>query len=122
MSTPRLTPPLVESFEDTQLLRFHSLADRTGLVHAITTKPWNMAPHRGPQSDRALDRRRRLCQHLGLDFDRLTAPDQIHSNHVLRVEPRDVGAGRLGRDDAVPFTDGLVCSLPGVPLLQLSAD
>lgn len=104
------------------LLRFSLLAGVTGFRHAVTTRPWNMAPHRGPESDAAGDRRRRVCETLGLAFDRLTAPEQIHSGHVVALRPSDVGAGRLGRDGAVRFVDGLVCDIPGVPVLQLSAD
>lgn len=108
--------------EAAQLLTFPHLSAVDGFVHAVTTKPWNLAPHRGPEADRAVERRRALCARLGLPFDRLTAPDQIHSGHVLRVQPSDAGAGRFGRDDAVRFVDGLVTDLPGLPLLQLSAD
>lgn len=113
---------LVEPFHDTQLLRFPGFDAIPGFVHAITTRPWNMAPHRGPDADRAVERRRRICEHFGFDFDKLTAADQIHSGHVVHITPTDVGAGRLGRDSAVKFVDGLVSDLPGVPLLQLSAD
>jgi len=81
-----------------------------------------MAPHRGPQAERAVERRRRICEHLGLPFERMTVPEQIHSPHVLRVLPQDVGLGREGRHTAVRFVDGLICDLPGVPLMQLSAD
>lgn len=115
-------PLIVEPLADSQLMRFLGLSGCAELVHAITTRPWNMAPHRGPQAELALARRAQLCRHLGLDFERLTAAEQIHSHHVLRVRPEDVGAGRTGRDDAVRFVDGLICDLPGVPLLQLSAD
>lgn len=115
-------PLLVEVFEDTQLLRFPGFDAIPGFIHAITTRPWNMAPHRGPDADRAVERRRRICEHLGFDFEKLTAADQIHSGHVVRIGPGDVGAGRFGRDSAVKFVDGLVSNLPGVPLLQLSAD
>jgi len=113
---------LIEPFEDTQLLRFPGFDAFPGFVHAITTRPWNMAPHRGPEADRAVERRRRICAHLGFDFDNLTAADQIHSGHVVRIGHGDVGAGRFGRDTAVKFVDGLVSDMPGVPLLQLSAD
>src|SRR5207244_1899106 len=117
------TRPLkAEPFRDTSLLHFPDLDQIEGLAHAITTRPWNMAPHRGPDADRALERRRLICEHLGFSFERLTAPDQIHSGHVLRVIETDVGAGRLGRDSAVRFVDGLMTNLPGLPLLQLSAD
>lgn len=111
-----------ESFDDTHLLRFPRLAAFDRLVHVVTMKPWNMAPHRGPQREMAVERRRRICVHLGVPFERLTAPDQIHSHHVLRVEPRDVGAGRDGRDTAIHFVDGLFCSMPETPLIQMSGD
>ncbi|MFO0971937.1 MAG: polyphenol oxidase family protein [Phycisphaerae bacterium] len=107
---------------DSELLTFPALARLPGFAHAVSTRPWNLAPHRGPDAHRARERRRQICDHLGLDFDRLTAPDQVHSHHVIRVRPADVGRGRDGRDSALRFVDGLVCDLPGVPLLQLSAD
>ena len=115
-------PLLNEPFEDTHLLRFPEFEDVPGFVHAITTRPWNMAPHRGPEADQAVARRRRVCARLGLEFERLTAADQIHSGHVVRVGPADAGHGRFGRDTAVKFVDGLVTNVAGLPLLQLSAD
>ncbi|MCZ6682274.1 MAG: polyphenol oxidase family protein [Planctomycetota bacterium] len=111
-----------EPWRDTVLLQFKTLARIDGFSHAITTRPWNMAPHRGPEARRAVERRRLVCQHLGFEFDRLTAPEQIHGPHVLPVAHSDIGAGRLDRADAVRFVDGLVCDIAGVPLLQLSAD
>lgn len=112
----------VEPFDDTALLRFPRLARFDRLIHVVTTRPWNMAPHRGPQRELAIQRRQRLCAHLGVPFERLTAPDQIHSHHVVRVDEPDAGAGRFGRESAVRFVDGLVCNLPDLPLLQLSGD
>jgi len=111
-----------EPFLDSALLRFPHLMSVPGFAHVVTTRPWNMAPHRGPQKELAIDRRRKICGHIGLPFDRLTAADQIHSAHVLRIEPSDVGAGRETRESAMRFTDGLVCDLPGVAVMQFSAD
>ncbi len=104
------------------MLSFPGLGQFAQLAHAITTVPWNMAPHRGPQRELAVERRRIVCERLGLPFERLTAPDQIHSHHVVAVQASDVGAGRDGRDSAVRFVDGLVCDLRATPLIQLSAD
>ena len=89
---------IAEPFADTSLLRFRQLSRMASFVHAITVKPWNMAPHRQTDREQVIRRRQQVCQYLGLSFDRLTAPDQIHSNHVLRVSAGDVGAGRLGRE------------------------
>ncbi|GJQ27516.1 MAG: laccase domain protein [Phycisphaerae bacterium] len=123
MSHPFQTVELLETpLDDGLLLQFEALCNIDDFRHSITTRPWNMAPHRGPQADLAVPRRRRVCEHLGFSFDRLTAPDQIHSPHVLRVLPGDVGRGRTERETAIPFTDGLICDLAGVPVMQFSAD
>lgn len=107
---------------DGAVLQFPALLEIPGFRHAVTTRPWNMAPYRGPDADRAVQRRRMVCDFLGLPFANLTAPDQVHSPHVLRILPDDVGAGRDGRQTAIKFIDGLVCDLPGVPVMQFSAD
>jgi len=111
-----------EPIEDTSLFRFPALACIDGFAHAVTSRPWNMATHCGPDTERAVERRQKVCRHLGLAFENLTAADQIHSPHVLRVLPSDIGAGREGRHTALRFIDGMVCNLPGVALMQFSAD
>jgi YfiH family protein len=110
------------TLDDTTLLRFPRLAAEARLVHAITTKPWNLASHRGPDAGRAIERRRRVCDWLGMSFDRLTCPAQVHGGEAVVITDDIVGAGRFGRDDAVPFVDGLVTDRPGVPIINLSAD
>lgn len=81
-----------------------------------------MAPHRGAGADRAVEHRRRVCEMLGVDFDKLTSPAQVHGAEILGVDDADVGRGRFGRPTAVPFVDGLMTDRPGVPLILLSAD
>ncbi|MCG8405344.1 MAG: polyphenol oxidase family protein [Phycisphaerales bacterium] len=112
----------VAAFEDTCLFQFPSLCAIPNLAHAVTSRPWNMACHQGPQIERTVERRKRVCTHLGLPFEGLTAPNQIHSPHVLRVRPEDVGAGREDRNTALRFVDGLICDLEDVALMQFSAD
>lgn len=107
---------------ETVLLQFETLGRIDGFAHAITTRPWNMAPHRGPDAEAAVERRQLVCEYLGFEFDRLTAPEQIHGGQVLPVGEADVGSGRYDRADAVRFVDGLVSDIAGVVLLQLSAD
>jgi YfiH family protein len=111
-----------QSLEDMSLLMFPALRSIEGFTHCVTTRPWNMAAHRGPDVQLAVARRKRVCEHLGLPFSNLVAADQIHSAHVLRVRPSDRGRGNTGRETALHFVDGLVCGLPGVPVIQFSAD
>jgi len=101
---------------------FAALESMPRLVQAVTCAPWNMAPHRGAGQERAVQYRRELCTALGLPFDRLTLPRQVHGAEVLRVQPGDAGAGRHGPEDALAFVDGLFTSEPDLPLMVLSAD
>ncbi len=109
-------------FEDTTLFRFPAFEAVDGFAHVITSRPWNMATHCGPDVDQTVSRRQRICQTLNLPFEKLTAADQIHSPHVIRVLPSDAGAGREGRHTALRFIDGMICDLSGAALMQFSAD
>lgn len=108
--------------DDLNLLHFESLVGLPGLAHAVTAKPQNYAPHRGPGREMAIHWRKRVCDILGVPFDSLTSPEQVHGGEVLPLEPGDVGRGRDGRQTAVQFVDGLITDMPGVPLIILSAD
>lgn len=104
------------------LLVFENLSRSPGLVHAFTTRPQNYAPHRGVGSEQAVHWRQEVCRILGVPFDRLTSPAQVHGADVLAVEDLDIGCGRDGRGSAVPSVDGLLTDRPGVPLILMSAD
>jgi YfiH family protein len=104
------------------LLHFPKLSKLGGLVHAITLRPANMACHLGPDPAGTVRRRQALCRQLGVDFACLTLPEQVHGARLAEIGREDVGAGREGRQDAIAGVDGLVCTLPGVPIMVLSAD
>lgn len=115
-------PMLEHTVDDTRLFQFDALHAIPGFRHVVTSKPWNMATHIGPDVDKTLERRRRVCEWAGLSFDRLVAPDQIHSPHVLPITSADAGRGRDGRHTAIRFVDGLVCAETDLPVMQFSAD
>lgn len=104
------------------LLRFECLYRVAGLVHAFTTRPQNYAPHRGPGAEAAVGHRRRACEALGVSYDRLTSPSQVHGGEVVAIEASDIGCGRDGRGSALPYVDGLVTDRVGVPLVLMTAD
>lgn len=105
-----------------RLLAFERLSREPGLVHAVTTRPQNYAPHRGVGREDAIRRRQQVCEFLGVSYDRLTSPAQVHGADVLAVDETDIGCGRDGRGSAVTNVDGLVTDRPGVPLILMSAD
>lgn len=104
------------------LLQFPGLATDPRLVHAFTTKPWNMASHRGIGREQAVVHRKSVCALLGVPFEKLTSPQQVHGAELLCVDEGDIGSGRYARAGAVPFVDGLLTDHLGVPLILLSAD
>ena len=121
--TEYATIDLVETpLEDTRLHQFPALLDVSGFRHAVTSRPWNMATHCGPEPQCAVMRRRRVCEAIGLPFERLVAPDQVHSPHVVVVTESDAGRGRDGRHTALRFVDGVVCGTARLPVMQFSAD
>lgn len=111
-----------KSHGDLTLLYFERLGGVGGLAHAVTTRPQNYAPHRGVERENAIRWRRRVCAILGVPFEALTSPEQVHGCEVLRIEVDDVGRGRDGRASAVRFVDGLVTDRRHVPIILLSAD
>jgi len=107
---------------DFLLFYFERLAQEPQFVHALAAGKANFAPHRGLGREQAVHWRGEVCSHLGMLFERLTSPAQIHGNLILKVEKQDEGRGRFGRDTAVPYVDGLISDEPGLALILLSAD
>lgn len=112
----------VRTTEHGPLFQFEHLADQPLVRHAVAARPCNYAPHRGPGCEEAIIARQNVCQSLGLAYEKLTSPSQVHGPQVLPVQVADVGRGREGRSTSIPFVDGLICDLPGVPLVLMSGD
>ncbi len=102
------------------------------LVHAVSTRfggvskpPYdsmNLGMHVGDDAADVAENRRRLLGWLGLDFERLTTPEQVHGDKIVRVGEAEAGRGRLSYADSIPATDALMTDVPGVPLMLCFAD
>lgn len=66
------------------------------------------------------ENRRRLIAALGIA--EFACPRQAHSTSVAEIGPHNAGSGFADPSDAVPATDALVTSSPGVPVAVLAAD
>lgn len=109
-----------------------SIFPEAAVVHAVSTRyggvskpPYdsmNLAMHVGDDTADVVENRRRFLGWLGLDFDRLTTPNQIHGDMIRRVGEGEAGRGRLSYDDAIPATDALMTDVPGIPLMLCFAD
>ena len=103
---------------------FQSLA-REALIHAVFTRlggvshqPFdtlNVGHSAGDEPEAVAENHARIYAHLALGAKQVASPQQVHGSRVAVVS-----AGELGK--ALPSTDGLVTSTPGVALLLRFAD
>ncbi len=100
----------------------HGVTGRTGGVSPAPYHSLNLALHVGDSVSCVLENRRRLCAHLGCRLDVLTTPQQTHENHVVAVGASETGRGAGSYHDALPHTDALMTSRPGVLLFICIAD
>lgn len=105
-----------------EALRFRSLAAEPRLVHGISTRPWNVSFTAGAAHGDPREGRRRLLGSLGLDPAKAVVAGQVHGDHLAWVSARDAKAGAFVPGQAVPETDGLATSEPGVGLVVTAAD
>ena len=100
----------------------HAVSTRHGGVSVPPYDSMNLALHVGDDASDVVENRRRFLGLLGLDSDRLTTPEQIHGDNIVRVGEAEAGRGRLSYADAIPETDALMTDVPGIPLMLCFAD
>ena len=99
------------------------VSTRHGGVSAGAYASLNLGDHVGDDHEAVLENRRRLCAALGVD--RLTVADQQHGARVAVIDAALAGRGHDGATDAraaLPDTDAMVTSVPGVALATIVAD
>ena len=100
----------------------HALSTRFGGVSKPPYDSMNLALHVGDDEADVVENRRRFLDRLGLDFGKLTTPEQVHGDNIMRIGMNDAGRGRLSYADSIPATDALMTDVPGVPLMLCFAD
>ena len=100
----------------------HAVSTRFGGVSKGPYASMNLALHVGDNAADVVENRRRFLDIFGLDFRRLTTPEQIHGDNIVRVDEAYAGRGRLAYTDAIPGTDALMTDVPGVSLMLCFAD
>ncbi|MBC2638542.1 MULTISPECIES: peptidoglycan editing factor PgeF [unclassified Rhodococcus (in: high G+C Gram-positive bacteria)] len=87
---------------------------RAGGTSVAPYDTFNLGDHVGDDPAAVEANRRRLADKIGVPFDHLVWMEQIHSRTVTVVDGPT--------DTAVPATDALVTTVPGLALATLSAD
>lgn len=103
-----------------------------GLVHGVTGRQGGVSQDRfgglslahgvGEKAGIVVENRRFACRAIGFPFSSLTLGKQVHGSEVTHVTQQDRGRGRFAPSNALPDTDGLVCSARRLALGILTAD
>lgn len=70
----------------------------------------------------AAENRRRLCEALGMNFEKFTCGEQTHSANVAVVSAENAGSGNMTPATRIPNTDALATIEPDAPLAIMTAD
>jgi YfiH family protein len=100
----------------------HGFSTRLGGVSEGVYATLNLGFRVGDLPERVAVNRKRLAEVLGYDPERAVAGQQVHGDEVALVTAREAGAGALELETALPATDGLVTSTPGLALVAFFAD
>jgi hypothetical protein len=95
---------------------------RAGGVSSGAYSSLNMSLTVGDDPKCVLENRRRVAVAFGASLEDFVYARQVHGAGVRVVGDQDRGRGTTGVDDAIPDTDALVTTTPGVVLAILTAD
>lgn len=91
----------------------------------VSTGPYgslNLGLHVGDDDDAVLTNRHLVADALGVELGDVVFAEQVAGNRVTRVGPSDRGRGARDRMTAIPATDALVTTEPGLTLAMMAAD
>jgi polyphenol oxidase len=95
---------------------------RSGGVSTGPYESLNLSLAVGDDPASVLENRRRLAASFGADLADFVFARQVHGASVRVVGEADRGSGAFTQDDAIPDTDALVTTSPGIVLAILTAD
>jgi YfiH family protein len=107
--------PLLEQFSSLA----HAFTTRHGAASPAPLDSFNLGRHWPSEESRldAMENRRRLCEALGLEVDKLTVPGQQHTTNIYIVD-----AASACHTQRLPELDGAATDTAGLPILLHFAD
>jgi YfiH family protein len=109
---PALQRPSLEAY----------VTSRTGGVSGGQYASLNLGLHVGDRAADVLTNRERLAAALGVGLDDFVFCEQVHRPSVAIVTDEHRGLGARSMSNAVPATDALVTTTPGLVLVVMVAD
>ncbi len=114
--------PLVRWDEATGHRAAVAVTTRHGGLSAAPYDTLNLGLHVGDRPESVVGNRARAAAAFGVGLGTLVFAHQVHGASAALVGPDDRGRGTTAQADAVPDTDILVTTTPGVTLAILVAD
>ncbi|MBO4723674.1 MAG: peptidoglycan editing factor PgeF [Muribaculaceae bacterium] len=94
-----------------------------GEVNAANSySQWNLCHYTGDEAQHVFESRLKLCQQLGIDYDHLIMPRQVHSCRVTAFDEKLVASPSRIRKLMLDDVDALVTTVPGVCIGVNTAD
>ena len=81
----------------------------------------NLAFRLEDKEENVLENYRRFCGALGVDYRRVSCPDQVHKTEILVAREADAGDGILREKSHVEI-DAQITNVPELPLIVFAAD
>lgn len=100
----------------------HAVSTRHGGVSTGSYRSLNLSYQVGDEEDKVLHNYHRLSRVLDFDLSSLVTCQQIHHNAIALIDESHLNRNGFLPDRAVPDTDGLATSVPGITLLTRYAD
>lgn len=95
---------------------------RGAVVVGDSYSQWNLCDYTGDDPQRVLEARKRFCQLMGIDLDRLVMPRQRHTTRVAVIDSDFINASAEVKCQRLDGIDALVTTLPGVCIGVNTAD
>jgi YfiH family protein len=114
--------PLLRWEESRSLGAAVAVTTRHGGVSGPPFDTLNLGLHVGDRAGDVTENRARAATAFGVELDTMVFAHQVHGSAVSEVGPADCGRGTRLEEDAVPATDILLTTAPGVTLVILVAD
>lgn len=114
--------PFVElrGFKDLKCIR-HGFTTRLGGVSTGIYESLNLGLHLEDDRTSVLENYRRLGKSIGIDYTRISCPNQVHKDNILVVTEEDAGDG-IVRDLTHFEVDAQITNVRNIPLIVYTAD
>ncbi|MBO4591976.1 MAG: peptidoglycan editing factor PgeF [Eubacterium sp.] len=99
----------------------HGFTTRLGGVSEGIYESLNMGIHLDDDVEKVMENYRRIGESMGIDYTRISCPNQLHNDNILVVKEEDAGDG-ITRPLTHENVDAQITNVKNLPLIVYAAD